>query len=100
LEHVRDIGFVFCEAARCLRAGRQLFVAELHPYRLYEGTKARFERGETTTEIEAFTHHASDFLRAAEDNSLTLNRLDEWWHADDQNRPPRLITFLFGKSGD
>jgi malonyl-CoA O-methyltransferase len=98
LEHVRDLGSVFSEAARCLDVAGKLFISELHPYRQYEGTRARFERGVTTTEIEAFIHHVSDFMGAAEENGLTLNRLDEWWHADDENRPPRLITFLFSKS--
>jgi malonyl-CoA O-methyltransferase len=96
---VRDLGSVFSEAARCLNAGGKLFISELHPYRQYEGTRARFERGDTTTEIEAFIHHVSDFMGAAEDNGLALNRLDEWWHEDDQGKPPRLITFLFGKAG-
>ena len=98
LEHVADLDFVFAEAARVLAPRGKLLVSELHPFRQYLGVKANFTRGEERTEIPAFVHHVGDFLESAQANALQLLRLKESWHSeDDQNQPPRLISFLFTK---
>jgi malonyl-CoA O-methyltransferase len=97
LEHIRDIDQVISEAARSLKPAGLLFISELHPYRQYEGTKARFERDGITSEIEAHVHHVSDFVSAAEKSGLTLVELNEWWHEEDVNKSPRLITLMLEK---
>jgi len=97
LEHVADLYFIFAEAARVLTKGGKLFVCELHPFRQYQGTKANFSRNQKTTEIPAFVHHLSDYTTAAASNQLALDSLREWWHAEDKDKPPRLVSFLFEK---
>jgi len=97
LEHIEDLSFIFSEAFRVLEKEGRFLINELHPFRQYEGKKARFGKGEKVTEIPAFVHHISDFLNAALNNELTLVKLNEWWHEDDQSKPPRLISFLFEK---
>jgi malonyl-CoA O-methyltransferase len=97
LEHIEDVSFIFSEAARVLRNSGRMFVCELHPLRQYQGTRARFERAENTQHIDAFVHHVTDFTKAAEANGLFVLRLKEWWHARDEGKPPRLISFLFEK---
>jgi len=97
LEHIEDLSFIFSEAFGVLEEEGRFLVNELHPFRQYEGKKARFGKGEEVTEIPAFVHHISDFLNAALNNELTLVKLNEWWHEDDQSKPPRLISFLFEK---
>ena len=42
-------------------------------------------------------HHVSDFIEAAESAGLSLQKLAEWWHAEDDGKPPRLISFIFRK---
>lgn len=95
LEHIEDLSFVFSEASRVLVEEGKFFVNELHPFRQYEGKKASFQSGENVSEIPAFVHHISDFLNAASKNGFTFVGLRERWHAEDLNRPPRLISFLF-----
>lgn len=97
LEHISDLSFVFAEAARVLITGGQLFISELHPFRQYVGTKARFERGQETMTIEAFVHHVTDFTDAGVRHNLSLQSMKEWWHTEDVDKPPRLISFLFTK---
>ena len=98
LEHIEDLSFIFSEASRSLVDKGKFFISELHPFRQYEGTKANFKQDGTTTEINAFVHHISDFLDAADKNGLALIELKELWHEKDQNKPPRLVTFLFEKT--
>lgn len=97
LEHIEDLSFVFSEAFRILKKRGRFLINELHPFRQYEGRKARFTRGDEVTEIPAFVHHISDFTNAASNQGLTLVNIDEWWHETDQNKLPRLISFLFEK---
>jgi malonyl-CoA O-methyltransferase len=97
LEHIADLTFIFGEAARCLVAGGRFFVCELHPFRQYQGTKANFQRGDGRTEIDAFVHHISDYLAAAETTGLSLLSLKEWWHEEDEGKPPRVVSFIFKK---
>lgn len=93
LEHIEQLAPVFAEAARCLHPGGLLLVSELHPCRQYAGTQARFAAPDATVRIPAFVHHISDFLAAAAGAGLTLQALREWWHADERDRPPRLVSF-------
>lgn len=98
LEHIADLSFIFGAASRTLVAGGHFFVCELHPFKQYQGSRASFERGPERVAIPAFVHHISDYLNAAEAAGFTLNRLDEWWHPEDRDAPPRLVSFIFDKS--
>jgi ubiquinone/menaquinone biosynthesis C-methylase UbiE len=97
LEHIEDLSLIFSETFRSLVEGGRFFICELHPCRQYQGIKARFRGDQGTTEIQAFVHHISDFLEAAEKNGFTLEGFREWWHEEDQNAPPRLVSFIFEK---
>jgi malonyl-CoA O-methyltransferase len=97
LEHIRDLGFIFAEAARCLRVGGHFFVSELHPFKQYQGSKARFEAEAGPVEVTAFVHHISEFVGAARAAGLRVTDLRESWHAEDQQAPPRLVSFVFEK---
>ncbi len=98
LEHIRDISHIFAEAARTLKPGGLFFVNELHPFKQYGGTKARFERGVNIVELEVFIHHISDFTNAAKDHGFQMVIFNESWHPSEaQTKPPRLATFLFEK---
>jgi ubiquinone/menaquinone biosynthesis C-methylase UbiE len=97
LEHIDDLSFIFAEAFRALMAGGDFFICELHPFRQYQGIKANFKRDQGTIEIPAFVHHISEFVHAARSNGLTIESFNEWWHEDDQDKLPRLVSFLFKK---
>jgi ubiquinone/menaquinone biosynthesis C-methylase UbiE len=97
LEHIQDLSYIFSEAARTLQASGKFYINELHPFKQYRGTKARFESGEKIIEVDAFVHHISDFTNAAFEHGFALVKLEEHWHADDQNKPPRIVSFVFEK---
>lgn len=97
LEHIGDLSHIFSEAARTLIPGGKFLINELHPFKQYGGTKARFERGADVVEVDVFVHHISEFIHEAQVHGLTLVKFDEHWHAEDVGKPPRLVSFLFGK---
>lgn len=97
LEHVEDLVFVFSEAARVLSAGGHFYVCELHPFKQYEGSKARFETEEGLQVTECFQHHVSDYTGAAERNGFSIGGIDEWFDGGDRKTTPRLISFVFVK---
>ncbi|AUB42503.1 Ubiqui/menaqui biosynthesis C-methylase UbiE [Nostoc flagelliforme CCNUN1] len=97
LEHIKDLSKIFSEASRVLVPGGYFFICELHPFRQYRGTQANFQRNQEVIEIPAFIHHLSDFFQAAKNYGLRLEDFNEWWHEQDQNKPPRLVSFLFKK---
>lgn len=97
LEHIEDLSYIFSEASRVLEQRGRFLINELHPFRQYEGKKARFSSHKGLTEIPAFVHHISDFVNTASTTNLTLVKLNEYWHEQDQGKPPRIVSFLFEK---
>jgi len=98
LEHIQDLDPIFSEAARTLQPKGIFFINELHPFKQYQGSKARFEKGEATIAVDAYVHHISQFVNSASSNGLKMVKLNEYWHAADQGKPPRLVSFLFEKA--
>ncbi len=97
LEHIEDLSHIFSEAFRSLQKGGRFYISELHPFRQYQGGKARFQSGEKVTEVHAYVHHVSEFLQSAATNNLSLECFNEYWHSEDQGKPPRLAAFMFKK---
>ncbi len=99
LEHVEDLAPIFAQASQVLAEGGLFFISELHPFRQYQGKQALFQSDEETVAIHAFVHHLSDFIDAAEENGFSFRTMKEWWHEEDQNNVPRLVSFMFEKQG-
>lgn len=97
LEHVEELEKIFRNASEVLEAGGLLYVGELHPYKQYLGTKARFESDHGTEVLTCYTHHLSDFTHAAEKSSLKIEHLMEFFD-DEAKLMPRIISILFIKS--
>jgi len=95
LEHVEDLGFVFEQASSTLAPGGRFYICELHPFKQYEGSKARFESGDGLQVTECFQHHVTDYTSAALANGFTIDRMDEWFDDNDRTTTPRLISFVF-----
>ena len=97
LEHIENIDFVFAESRRVLRDDGRFYFGELHPFKQYQGSKARFETGAGVFELECFVHHVSEFFAAAKNNNLEVVELREWFDDDDQTQIPRLLTMILKK---
>ena len=96
LEHILDLNHIFSEAYKLLQPGGYLYLGELHPFKQYAGSKARFDTGIETKILECYNHHISDFIHAATDK-FVVKIFDEYFDDDDKNAIPRILTILFQK---
>lgn len=97
LEHIEDIHTVFKKVAMVTDPGALVYVGELHPFRQYGGSKARFETEEGTTVVTCFTHHLSAFTSAAAEAGFGIEAVNEFFDDDDRSKVPRILTLLFRK---
>ena len=95
LEHIENIDFIFGQAHKVLRANGCFYIGELHPFKQYQGSKARFATESGVIELECFVHHVSDFFEAAKRNNFDCIALQEWFDDEDNTQIPRLLTLIF-----
>jgi ubiquinone/menaquinone biosynthesis C-methylase UbiE len=97
LEHIEDLNLIFKKVSEVLKNKGEFYLGELHPFKQYSGSKARFDNGSEIQELEVYTHHISEYLTAAKNNQLDLIDLKEWFDEDDTSKIPRLVSFRFKK---
>lgn len=95
LEHIEQLDPVFEKAAAVLLPGGYVYVGELHPFKQYTGSKARFETSEGTQVVTCFTHNLSDFILSAGKYGLTPVMINEYFDDNDRSSIPRILTLLF-----
>jgi ubiquinone/menaquinone biosynthesis C-methylase UbiE len=97
LEHIENLDLIFAKTNEVLKSGGFIYIGELHPFKQYTGTKARFETSEGTQVVECYNHHISEFLNAAKKYDLHLIELNDHFDDDNKNDIPRILTLLFQK---
>ncbi len=98
LEHISDLEFVFQQAGEKLIDEGLLFICELHPFKQYLGSKARFDTGNGVQELEVYWHHISEYLQKATVSGFELIELREWFDEGTTREIPRLLSMVFRKS--
>jgi len=98
LEHIEDLDIFFDQANKKLKNGGAFFISELHPFKQYSGSKAKFETENGIQELETYVHHISEYLNVASENGFELVELKEWFDEENQIGIPRLIGIVFRKS--
>jgi ubiquinone/menaquinone biosynthesis C-methylase UbiE len=97
LEHIESLDYIFHQAYEVLRAGGMLYLGELHPFKQYAGSKARFETSSGETRVlDCFVHHASDYFNAASNAGFRCDLLQEWFD-EEVSEIPRVLTMVFTK---
>ncbi len=98
LEHIKDLEFIFNQANLKLKTNGLFFISELHPFKQYSGTKARYDTENGTQELETYVHHISEYLNVAINNGFELMKLKEWFDDEHKTGIPRLIGIMLRKS--
>jgi len=97
LEHIENLDHIFKEAYKKLNDTGFIYIGELHPFKQYAGSKARFETNEGVQIVQCYNHHISDFIGSAKKYGLKLIDLDEYFDNGDKTSIPRILTLLFQK---
>lgn len=98
LEHIANLGFIFQQAREKLIHEGLFFICELHPFKQYLGSKARFDTENGVQELEVYLHHVSEYLEKAKVNGFELVELKEWFDESPTPEIPRLLAMVFRKS--
>lgn len=99
LEHIEHLDHIFAQAHRALSEKGLFFISELHPFRQYLGSQAKFESTQGTIKLEVYLHHLTDYTQSAQQHGFQIVEVKEWFDADNEAKPPRLISFVFRKTG-
>ena len=97
LEHIDNLHPIFRQTNEKLIENGIFFICELHPFKQYIGSKAKFKTESGTEELTVYTHHISDYVECAEENGFELIELKEWFDDEMERIFPRLISFVFKK---
>lgn len=97
LEHIEDLDKIFGKLKQVTMPNAFVYIGELHPFKQYNGTKARFETENGLEIVTCFDHHISDFALAAEKNGFKIVRLREYFDDNARTHIPRIFTLLLQK---
>ena len=94
LEHIENLDHIFKEAAKVINPGGYIYIGELHPFKQYLGTKARFETEKGIEVLICFNHNISDFIQPAKKYGFEIIDINEFFDDDDRTTVPRILTLL------
>jgi ubiquinone/menaquinone biosynthesis C-methylase UbiE len=97
LEHIEDLDAIFKKVSAALQPGGHVYIGELHPFKQYTGSKARFDTEEGTQVVQCFNHHVSDFIQSAKKYGLQPADINEYFDDDKRNEIPRILMILLKK---
>jgi ubiquinone/menaquinone biosynthesis C-methylase UbiE len=97
LEHIQNIEAVFNKINQVTESGAFVYIGELHPFKQYAGSKARYTTPEGEQIVTCYTHNMSDFIKSANKYDFSLIDLEEWFDDNDRSQIPRILTLLFKK---
>lgn len=94
LEHIENLRNIFEKLIQVVKRDGYVYLGELHPFKQYKGTKARFETENGLQIVICFTHNISDFTNSAKKNGFELIILDEFFDDNDKTNIPIILTLL------
>lgn len=97
LEHIENLDMIFQKLNEVVNSNGIIYIGELHPFKQYNGSKARFETSDGLQEVTCFTHHISDFVTSSKKYDFHLIDINEYFDNDDKNTIPRILTMIFKK---
>jgi ubiquinone/menaquinone biosynthesis C-methylase UbiE len=100
LEHIEDLKQVFKKVSQIIAAGGYVYIGELHPFKQYSGSKARFTTDEGMQIVSCFNHHISDFTQAAKNYGFCIVNINEYFDEDDRTAIPRILSILLKKGAE
>jgi ubiquinone/menaquinone biosynthesis C-methylase UbiE len=97
LEHIESLNHIFKQVSDVLIPNGFVYIGELHPFKQYAGTKARFETEAGQQTVTCYSHNISDFIMAAKSYGFEIIDLAEYFDDNDRTIIPRLLTLVLRK---
>jgi ubiquinone/menaquinone biosynthesis C-methylase UbiE len=97
LEHIENISEIFQKVSKATLSKGYIYVGELHPFKQYSGSKARFETDKGLQVVTCFNHNISDFTQSASTNGFEIVTINEYFDDGDKTTIPRILSLLFKK---
>lgn len=97
LEHIENLDHIFKEIVKIMDAGGYVYIGELHPFKQYSGSGARFDTAEGQQAVTCFTHHISEFTTLAKKYGFEIITLNEYFDDDQSGTLPRILNLLLRK---
>lgn len=97
LEHIENLTELFQKVSKATNSNGLIYIGELHPFKQYSGTKARFDTKEGQQIVTCFNHNISDFTQSAKINGFEIININEYFDDNDRTNIPRILTLLLKK---
>lgn len=97
LEHIQNLNAIFRKLEPVMCKKGYVYIGELHPFKQYSGTKARFETETELHIVTCFNHNISDFTGAAKQYGFEIIEVKEYFDDDDRTNIPRILALLIRK---
>jgi ubiquinone/menaquinone biosynthesis C-methylase UbiE len=97
LEHIQHLSPIFEKAFSSLQPGGYFYIGELHPFKQYGGSKAKFQKDNNTIVLDCFIHTVADFITIALQHDFDLLIIKEWAYENSQDEMPAILSLLFQK---
>lgn len=98
LEHIENLYNIFERVTKVVNENRYVYIGELHPFKQYNGTKARFETKNGLQIVTCFNHNISDFTNSAKHYGFKVLALNEFFDNNNRTHIPRILTLLLKKT--
>ncbi|HEY1870878.1 MAG TPA: class I SAM-dependent methyltransferase [Chitinophagaceae bacterium] len=98
LEHIENLDSIFRNASNLLSIGGQVYIGELHPFKQYTGSKARFDTEDGQQIVTCFNHNISDFIQSAQKYGFEIVSLNEYFDENNNEIIPRILTIMFKRT--
>lgn len=95
LEHIENLDMIFKQILSILEQGGYVYIGEIHPFKQYSGSKAKFETEKGIMLLPSFTHNITDFIQPAKQYGLEILDIREYFDDGNKKAMPRVLTMLF-----
>ncbi|MEA5458579.1 class I SAM-dependent methyltransferase [Arcicella sp. LKC2W] len=97
LEHIENLDNIFQKLSQVLNLNGIVYIGELHPFKQYNGSKARFDTPNGLQIVTCFNHNISDFINSAKKHHFQLIDINEYFDNNDKTTIPRILTLILQK---
>jgi ubiquinone/menaquinone biosynthesis C-methylase UbiE len=95
LEHFENIEQIIIKAKNLLKPNGIIYIGELHPFKQYTGSVAKYTVNNEEHKLESHLHSISKYFKTLNKHNFTVVNLNEWYD-DEINKTtlPRILTLI------